>query len=650
MNRETVDRFCERGILGFVLAILVIGPLSTGAVRLQDFLILLILAAGALLLWVIRLWVNERPKLLCPPICWAVLAFVLYAIGRYLTCDIEYVGRLELLRVLVYAAMFLIIVNNLHGQEATRTIAFTAVFLAMTLAMCAVWQYLARMEKVPSLGALFESVWFSHMPWYFPRIYGERASGTYINPNHLAGFLEMVLPLALAYTLTGRARPLTKVLLGYAALVILAGIGVTGSRGGWAATGFALLVFFSLLATHRSYRLSAMLMLVVLVGAGYFFARQSQFFQRRAESSFADGRLELNVRYELWDATARMWQDHRWWGVGPGHFDYRFPAYRPASVQLRPDRAHNEYLNLLADWGVAGAVLIGGVLAVLGLGVIKTWRHVRRSEREFKSNRSNKFALLVGAVVGLIAVLVHSGSDFNLQVPANAILAVTLAALLSSHLRFATERFWIGLGPVLKPLFSLALLVCSFVFAQQTLRLGREYVWLTRASAQGNYSTEKIALLEKAWAAEPNNVETTFAIAESYRTQSFEGGHDFEGQEGFEKLAQRAMLWYSRGTNADPYYGYNYLGCARCLDYVGRTNEARAFFDRADELDPNRYTMAAFIGRHYVEIGDYAAAKRWFERSLRLQNKDNDVAEGWLERINNKLLENASEPGSKVLR
>src|SRR5688500_17014484 len=106
MNREAFDRWCERGILGLVLAILVFGPLATGAVRTLEFLIVQGLTLGVLLLWIIRIWAGERTKFLWPPICWAVIAFVVYAVARYLTCDIEYVGRRELIRILVYAFLF----------------------------------------------------------------------------------------------------------------------------------------------------------------------------------------------------------------------------------------------------------------------------------------------------------------------------------------------------------------------------------------------------------------------------------------------------------------------------------------------------------------------------------------------------------------
>ena len=640
MNREALDRFCERGILVLVLAILVFAPLATAGVRTQELLVIMALSSGVLVLWVARLWLSKKPKFLCPPICWAVLAFTGYALWRYANCDIEYVGRLEFLRILVYAFLFFAILNNLHGQESTQIVSFTLIFLAMAISLCAVWQFLAGARIVPSLSALAESLIFSHKTWYFRRAYMDRGSGTYINPNHLAGMLEMLLPLAVAYTLVGRSKAVTRVVLGYAVLMMLAGIGVTVSRGSWVAAGFALLLLFGTLAVYRSYRFPALVLLVVLVASSALVLTRTDYFKQRFSKTFVSGTLDLNVRYDLWQATVEMWRDHFWLGVGPGHYDHRFRAYRPQSVQLQPDRAHNDYLNLLADWGVAGAAIVGLGLVMLLAGVIKTWPHVRRPEREFKTNFSNKFAYIVGATCGLVALLVHSLLDFNLEIPANALIAVTLTAFLSSHLRFASERYWMNAGLVLRSVVSILLVAGAVWFSQQEIRLGREYVWLERASTKGNYSDAKIAALEKAYAAEPKNSETTWGIAESYRVQAFEGG------EGYERLGQQALLWYGRGTNTNPHHGYNFLGSGRCLDYLGRTNEARPFFDRADELDPNGYFTSALIGRHYVEVEDYAAAKAWFEYSLKLEGKTNQIATAWLDIVKRKLAENAAgNPG-----
>src|SRR5262245_50503481 len=106
MNREILDRWLERGILGVVLGILVLGPLAFGAVHGLVFGTITVLAAIVMVFWVARIWCNSRPRFLWPPICWAVLAFLLYAVVRYRNADIEYVARSEVLRVLLYGFLF----------------------------------------------------------------------------------------------------------------------------------------------------------------------------------------------------------------------------------------------------------------------------------------------------------------------------------------------------------------------------------------------------------------------------------------------------------------------------------------------------------------------------------------------------------------
>ncbi|HKI69374.1 MAG TPA: O-antigen ligase family protein, partial [Verrucomicrobiae bacterium] len=284
MNRENLDRWCERGILGLILAILIYGPLATGAVRTPDFLVLQGLTLGVMLLWGLRLWLNPRPKFLWPPICWAVLAFTAYVVVRYLAANIEYVARLEMIRVLIYAFLFFAILNNLHRQESTQIISFTMIFLAMAIALYAIYQFLTDSNRV----------------WDFIKPYAHRGSGTYISPNNLAGFLEMLLPLGLAYILIGRAKPVTKVLLGYASLVILAGIGVTVSRGGWLSTALSLLIFLGIVAFRRNYRLPAFVLFVVIVGVGAYFVPRSYFLQARLKQAYENGQVNDNSRFELW--------------------------------------------------------------------------------------------------------------------------------------------------------------------------------------------------------------------------------------------------------------------------------------------------------------------------------------------------------------
>ena len=629
MNREKLDRWCERGLLALVLGILVFGPLAMGAVDTPEFLVIQGLTVAVMLVWTLRLWISPKPQLLWPPLGWVVLAFTACAIGRYLTADIEYVARLEMIQVLMYAFVFFAVVNNLYRQESVQIISFTLIFLAMGISCYAVYQFLTHSNRV----------------WDYVSPYLGRASGTYISPNNFAGFLEMLLPLATAYVLVGRMKPVVRILLGYSALVMLAGMVVTFSRGGWVAVVVALLVLLGTLIFHRNHRLPAFLLLVVLAVGGTVFVTnylsKTLSYMRRVGTPGEAGELNLAVRLDIWTAAEQMWRDHFWWGVGPAHYDYRFREYRPESVQMSPDRVHNDYLNLLADWGAAGGIIVLAGMVTFGAGLRKTWKYVRPPENDFGRGLSNRFAFFLGASAGLFALAVHSMVDFNLHIPANAILGVTLLALLSSNLRFATERHWLGARLPVKMLATLVLVAGVAYLGCQGWRRGQEAVWLARAEQSPVYSPAQAANLKKAFDVELMNFETAYNIGEAYRVQSFDGGQNYED------LAKTAMQWYARGMKLNPHDGYNYLRYGMCLDWLEKHDEAGPYFNRADALDPNSYYTAANIGWHYVQAGNYAAARPWLERSLRLRWQQNGAAASYLEITERKLVENAS--GQHVL-
>jgi O-antigen ligase len=625
MHREDLDNWCERSILFLVLGILVFAPLAMGAVDTWAFLVVQGMTIAVMLVWAARLWINPKPKLLWPPLCWVVLAFAIYAVARYFTADIEYVARQEMIQVVMYAFLFFAIVNNLYRQEFSQAVSFTLIFLAMGISGYAVFQFMTHSNHV----------------WNYISPYAGRGTGTYISPNNLAGFLEMLLPLATAYILAGRVKPVVRILLGYSALVIAAGLAVTFSRGGWAACALGLLVLLGILLFQRQHQLPAFLLLVLLVGGGTIFvtkylAKTTTYVQRMDATTTNNGRVNLDMRADLWLAAAQMWRDNFWWGVGPAHYNYRFPGYRSEHVQLQPDRAHNDYLNLLADWGTVGGIITLAGAAVFAASLWQTRRHVRRVEKEFKSANSNRLAFFLGALAGLVALAAHSVVDFNLHIPANAILGVTLLALLTSNLRFATEKFWFTVRPPLKIVATFVLAGGIFYLSVQEIRRARETFWLARAEQLPVFSPESAAALENAFAVEPQNFTAAYDIGECYRTESFDGG------ENYEALAKTAMQWYERGWKLNPYDSSGYLRYGMCLDWLDRHDEAAPYFSRADALAPNNYFIAANTGWHYVQAGDYAAARPWLKRSLLLQWDGNKIAKTYLDLVEQKLRDNAA--------
>lgn len=628
MDREKLDGWCERGIIALVLAILVFGPLATGAVRTLEFLIIQGLTVAAMGLWMLRLWLKRRPQFLMPPFGWGVIAFLAYAVVRYFMADIEYVARLELIRVIVYAALFFIVVNNLHRQETVNLVAYTMLFLAMGIALYGGYQFFSGDNRV----------------WNFENTYGQRATGTYINPNHFAGFLEMLLPLGIAYTIVGRMKPALRVFIGYASLMIAAGIAISLSRGGWLATGLSLILFFLILLFHRGFRLPAALaLLVILLGVGYC-APRSSVIQQRAEITVKEVGSTEYTRYRLWIPALELWRETPWLGIGPGHFDTRFTSVRPQEIQAKPDRTHNDYLNTLVDWGVVGLVLVLGALAIIGYGIARVWRHVGGMAPDLGNRRSNRFAFVLGASFGLVALLFHSATDFNMHIPANAILAVTMLALLASHQRFSTERWWTNASRPLVGLVSVALLAGMAVLGATGVRRATAYVWTERAAKQPNFSPARVAALERAFAAEPKDFKIAYDLGECFRIPSFEGGDDYA------ELAQKAITWFQRAEQLNRYDAGSNLRHGMCLDWLGKHDEAWKYFDRAEELDPNGFYTVAHVGWHFVQIEDYAAARPWFERSTRLEWKQNQIAFNYLALCDRRLLEAANDDLAARLR
>jgi O-antigen ligase len=574
-----------------------------------------------MVLWGARLWLTPRPKLLWPPICWAVVAFAVYAIIRYFFSEIEYAARGEMIEVLMYAFLFLAVVNNLHRQESAQIITLTLVFLAMAIAFYAIYQFVTNSNRV----------------WTLIKPYSHRGSGTFISPNNLAGFLEMILPLGLAYTITSRMKALPKIFTGYASLVIIAGLVVTVSRGSWFATAIALLIFFVILMFHHTHRVPAMVLLgAIILGSLYFGPRNVFFRSRIKELTPAKADVTGDLRFGIWQDAVKLWHEDIWWGIGPAHFNYRFGKYRPELVQASPDRAHNDYLNTLTDWGIVGVLIVIAALVLLYVCAVWTWRFVRGSPNTLGDHRSNKLALVLGTSIGLIAILIHSFVDFNMHIPANALVAVTLMALLSSYVRFATERYWFTARPVAKTALTLALVAGVVYLSSQSARSAQQSTWLMRAQKSSEASPQRIAALQKALEIEPKNFETARALGEAFRTKSWQSGDEYNEE------AQEAIRWFKIALHWNPYDDSSVLRIGMCLDWIGKHDEAFAYFDRACRMDPNSYFNNAYMGWHYAQTGDYAAARVWLERSRMLNWLDNPVADSYLKIAEDHLQQSAT--------
>lgn len=268
---------------------------------------------------------------------------------------------------------------------------------------------------------------------------GGSGTGTYPNRNHLAGLIEMTLPLALAlffYNLGRRSD--------------VAGAGhwsrraaFWGSATGRAAAVYAAAVLLLLLAVvftrSRSGIFLSMLGLVLStavfarrIGGSNVFGPTGTLVAIGVAGAIAIGLTPVLDRFSL----TSMEDDARWtvfelsvqgggtffpFGSGPGTFPEVFPLLQPVELgRYFVNRAHNDYLEWIFDAGLLGAALPA---LVLGLYLYQ-WTCVYR-----RGGWSQGRFLQVGAGIGLLLLALHEFVDYNLYTPANQVVFAALAGI-----------------------------------------------------------------------------------------------------------------------------------------------------------------------------------------------------------------------------
>ena len=592
-DKKTWDELLERTLTILVPGLVVLNALLFGGVQNPEFSAL---AAFGCVLWAARFWLNRSHRLLFHPVVLPLLGFLAYAAYRTQQVDVTYPARMELLALGTTTAVFLLSLNNLQRQETTQWAVAILVTAGTLIAAYAVVQLVRQSDRV---------LWVAQ-----PAGYVKRAGGTFVNPNHLAGFLVALFPLAVSHLFIGRSKPLPKILFGYASLVMLAGIAVTMSRGGWAAALLAFVFVFSwMLWRRRELRIALLVCLAVVGIGGYVFIHSVDKAWARVENVSAGNNLDGGAsRKWLWAPAYRMWQDHQLLGVGPGQFDVRFPAYRPPWIQSDPGWVHNEALNVLVDYGAAGAGIAALGLAAFIWGLVKTSRFVERGS-DLGLKASNRTAFFVGATSSLVGLGFHCLVDFDLHIPAIALLAALLCGLLASNLRFATERFWISSILPTRLLATLVLLASAGLLARASWNAGAESWWQNRAVKAEVITDASLDLLVRAATAAPDNSQTAYELGENLRRLSFDGAV------GWREQGQRGAEWLLRSAQLNPYNARTRLDLARTRHWLGDTNAA-ADFDLALRLGTNDVTVANYGAWNWLERGRTNEARELLDRSL----------------------------------
>jgi O-antigen ligase len=312
------------------------------------------------------------------------------------------------------------------GRPATPHLVQSARYLLLGLAYLTAFALARGRRQRRALTASAVAVTTIVAGWSLAALYlspsvhwARRASGPFVNPNHLCAFL--LLGLCLSLGLIGSRLPRTQRLLaaGCALLQLVTIVG-TRSRAGIVAAllgaGLTLLILGS--GTRRR-AVGAALGLLVLVGGLTF--SDSEALRGRFQNAGQEASFGLGARTETWALASGRIRAAPLLGEGLGSFDLQSQARLDAERLrwTRPGAAHNDYLELAGDVGVPA---LG--LAVVGLMILlaQGWRSTRRA-------RGTSRGLQAGALGGLVGLLAHSAVDFPLHQPGIALLATLALAI-----------------------------------------------------------------------------------------------------------------------------------------------------------------------------------------------------------------------------
>lgn len=354
---------------------------------------------------------TPRPPL--HPAGWLLLPFLAYALINVLwITPVRWLGWHDWLVWAQMIAVFWVVVNDVRAW-ATRKFVFGAMVAIATVAVAlACYQRFARPD------------WLMLGRTQAPQFFG-RSSGPFPVPNSFAAMLVLLLPATVLPLWARGVGAVARVGLGYLAALFALGLGLTVSRGAWLGGALAVAAwpFFSAGLGWRK-RLGIFASIVGVMGGVVAVVYTSMPLARERLGYLTRDAGEKS-RPILWRAAWQIAQEHPVVGGGAGSYAVRFEQYRPESEQKNPQWTHNDYLNTLSDYGIAGFGLFFGACGVIA------WQCARRPAR--KQERSDWFesrAFTTALAVGLLAFSLHLFVDFHLKVPALAMLAATVAGLM----------------------------------------------------------------------------------------------------------------------------------------------------------------------------------------------------------------------------
>ncbi len=402
-------RFVRTGLC----ALVVFAVLAHGAVEDWARAVLETGAGLLFLVWAAVFYLNreEDQEVVLTPLLPPLLLLATVALAQLLLpiTASSYDTRMGLNLLAAYAILLFLATQVFRTSDQWRSFVWFIMIFGFLMAVFGI------LQQVTFNGKLY---WFREMR------YGGIPFGPYVNRNHFAGFIELVVPVALVPLILGKVRKERWYLVTIFVLLPIGALFLSASRGGVVSFGVevGVLVLMMLLRRTGGQHVLAggLVLLLAFLLVSWLGVKQVLDRFSSLQSLEVTSGKRASMRQDTW----RIFLDHRWTGTGLGTLQTVFPAYETNYDGKIVNHAHNDYLEGLAETGIAGG--LGGAV-FLGILFFVSLRQLLQRDKPFAA------ALHLSGLVACSGFLVHSLVDFNLHIPANALLFLLMAHLATGE-------------------------------------------------------------------------------------------------------------------------------------------------------------------------------------------------------------------------
>lgn len=319
-----------------------------------------------------------------------------------------YKTRIEFIKILTYAVFFVFVFYNIKEQITLELLLKLLTFFGFILAIFAI------IQKATWTGKIY---WFRDLP------YGGTPFGPFVNRNHYAGLMGMIIPLGLGVAFT-RMRKARGLLFGFFSVIMAVSLFLSLSRGG-IISFFCSLIIFALFLSWKKFKANkiwALSVFVFILFLYLFYLGIDPIIDR-----FYKTDLTGEDRLRLWSDTLKAIRDFYLTGSGLGTYINVFPLYSSEASTFIYDHAHNDYLEFLLETGVIGTLLLTTFLVLF-------------FSYSFKGNYEGRSGIIkISMISSIVSIAVHSVFDFNLHITSNALMLSAILGMAFAYARICRD-------------------------------------------------------------------------------------------------------------------------------------------------------------------------------------------------------------------